>query len=315
MPDSFLVLDPGSYTTVQDDGRHGFQKLGVPVSGALDGFASRLANLLVKNPEDSAVLECTVAGPTLAVLRPADVAVAGAAMDIWLNNRRMSGWASFRVEPGDTLRLGQATSGCRAYLAVTGGIEVPMLMGSRSTTVSAGLGGLQGRPLRKGDILATGPAERLAKHPALPREWIPEYEPEIRLRAIPGPQDDFFDNGLETFFTGRFQVGSRADRMGYRLDGPQIARAPGMPESIISEPSQPGNIQVPADGQPIILLVEQTIGGYTKIASLVSADLWKVAQAVPGTAVSFQKVDLGEAHFLLRQRLAHLAAIRRFLQA
>jgi len=314
MPECLLVLDPGSHTTVQDSGRLGFQKLGVPVSGALDPFAHRVANLLVDNPEDEAVLECTVTGPTLAFLKQADLAVAGGAMDITLNNHAMSGWSSFSVKPGDVLRLGHAHSGCRTYLAVRGGLDLPLIMGSRSTTVSAELGGFRGRPLAKGDLLSRRPVEPLARHRTLPREWVPEYPEAIRLRAIPGPQDDFFAAGLEAFFTSRFQVGSRADRMGYRLDGPCIRHKTGAPESIISEPSLPGNVQVPADGQPIIILVEQTVGGYAKVASVITADLWKVAQAVPGTAVSFQPCTLPEAHFLLRQQACHLLAVKTYLQ-
>jgi len=189
----FRVLEPGIYTTVQDRGRYGYQQFGIPISGAMDQFAYRVANLLVGNPEDAAVLEITVFGPRLEVLAEADIAVTGAEMPITINDEAAEGWTSLRVRPGDVVALKQVRSGCRAYLAVTGGIDVPVVMGSRSTYVGGKLGGYQGRPLAKGDLLARGPAEPLKAPRKLPPNFIPRYPSEILLRAIPGPQDDYFD--------------------------------------------------------------------------------------------------------------------------
>jgi len=297
--DAFLVQAPGSYTTVQDNGRFGYQKMGIPVSGVLDSFAGSVANLLVGNPEESAVLEITVVGPRLAFLREIDVALAGAEMGATLNNQPVNCWESFRVSPGDILKMRQVKSGCRAYLAVSGGIEVPKVLGSRSTYVGGKLGGYQGRPLKKGDILRCGEGAFLDVPRRLPSVWIPRNSSGIVLRAVPGPQDDFFhEEGLATFFRSEFTISTNANRMGYRLQGPSIRQKENLPASIISEPSISGSVQIPADGQPIILLGEQTMGGYTKIATVISTDISKVAQAIPGNVVRFEKVTLETAHSL-----------------
>jgi biotin-dependent carboxylase-like uncharacterized protein len=303
--DAFRVISPGSFTTVQDRGRYSFIDRGVPPSGALDPYAHRIANLLAGNPVDAAVLEITVMGPALEVLGEADVALTGARMAVTVNQTAAPMWQTIRLGKGDVIRIRQAKSGCRAYLAVTGGIDVPVVMGSRATCVKAKIGGLEGRPLKKDDVLARIPAEPLARPRTLPADYIPSYPPEIFLRAIAGPQEEAFASGLETFFGGIYEVTSDADRMGYRLQGPPVHHDEGFPQSIISEPTVPGNVQLPADGQPIILLVEQTTGGYTKIATVISTDLSKIAQAVPGNRVRFQKVTLEEAQGIYREQ-AHL---------
>ena len=298
----FKVISPGLFTTVQDKGRYGYQKYGVPINGVMDSFAARLANLLVGNNEEAAVLECTLAGPTLAVLDQADVAVTGAEMEVTQNGTVMAGWSSFRVKAGDILAIGQARSGCRGYLAVTGGIEVPKVMGSRSCYVGAGISGLHGRALQKEDRLARGIGPLLPAPRRIPAELIPEYPDRIVLRAIPGPQDDYFDEGLTTFFSAEFQVSHEANRMGYRLTGPAIRQKPGKPTSIISEASVPGGVQIPPNGQPILLLAEQTVGGYTKIATVISGDLDLIGQAIPGNTICFRRIDLAGAYELKRRR-------------
>ena len=303
---------PGSYTTVQDKGRFGYQKMGVPVSGVLDSFAGSVANLLVGNPEESAVLEITVIGPRLEFLRKMDVALAGAEMGATLNNQPVNCWESFRVSPGDILKIQQVKSGCRAYLAVSGGIEVPEVLGSRSTCVGGKLGGYQGRPLKKGDILRCGEGTFLDVPRRLPSAWIPRHSSKIVLRAIPGPQDDYFhEEGLVTFFQSEFTVGINANRMGYRLQGPSIPQKENMPASIISDPSISGSVQIPADGQPIILLVEQTMGGYTKIATVISTDIPKIAQVIPGNVIRFEKVTLETAHSLYMEQKKMMREIAR----
>jgi biotin-dependent carboxylase-like uncharacterized protein len=301
----FTVMAPGPFTTVQDLGRYGYQQYGVPISGVMDSFAARLANMLVGNDEGAAVLECTLAGPALMVLSRADVAVTGAEMEVTLNGRAMANWSSFAVEAGDMLTIGQARSGCRGYLAVTGGIEVAPVMGSRSCCVSAGIGGLHGRALAREDRLDRGGGRPLTAPRALPQELIPVYRDNIVLRAIAGPQDDFFDEGLATFFTAEFQVSHETNRMGCRLTGPVISPKPDKPPGIISEASVPGGVQIPPNGQPIILLAEQTVGGYAKIATVVSGDLDQIGQAIPGATVRFRRIELADAHRLLqgRQRL------------
>jgi biotin-dependent carboxylase-like uncharacterized protein len=300
-------------TTVQDLGRSAFLDRGVPLSGVLDPFACRIANLLVGNPEEAAVLEITVTGPALEVLAPADIALTGADMGMTVNGLPVSGWRTHRVNPGDLIRIPRALRGCRAYLAVTGGIDVPKVMGSRSTFVRAKIGGIAGRGLIKGDILNRGAGDLLSRPRKLPDQWIPQYTQEIKLRAIPGPQDEFFREGIGDFFRNSFQVTPQIDRMGCRLLGPAVRRDAGSPESIVTEPTTPGNVQVPADGQPIILLVEQTSGGYAKIATVITVDLPGVAQAVPGNTIRFEQVTLEMAHDLYRERQRHLQKIRKHL--
>lgn len=309
----FAVRNPGPMTTVQDLGRPAFLDRGVPLSGALDLFACRVANLLVGNPEGAAVLEITVMGPTIEVLAAADIALTGADMGMTINQEPVRGWRAARVNRGDVIRLPRAVSGCRAYLAVTGGIDVPLVMGSRSTFVRARIGGVQGRGLTKGDILHRGPAP-LMDHPReLPDQWIPRYAREITLRALPGPQDDAFRKRIDDFFCASYEVTPQGDRMGCRLRGPAVHRDEGSPESIVTEPTMPGNIQVPADGQPIILLVEQTSGGYAKIATVITADLPRVAQAMPGSTVRFERVNLENARSLYREQQERLQQIRESL--
>lgn len=310
--DAFRVLSPGSLTTVQDGGRYSFIDRGVPPSGALDGFAYRIANLLAGNPAEAAVLEMTLQGPTLEVLCEADVALAGADMAATLNDDPLPPWKSYRVKRGDILRFHYATTGCRTCLAVSGGIDVPVVMGSRATCLKAKIGGINGRALKKDDILPRGTGDLLTAPRRLPYRWIPVYRADIVLKVLPGPQEDAFRSEMEVFFDTDYTVTSESDRMGYRLQGTPIHHDEGVPQSIISEPILPGNIQLPADGQPIILLVEQTTGGYTKIATVISTDLPKVAQAMPGNRIWFKKVTLEEAHALYRSEAARRKEIEAF---
>jgi len=310
----FRVRNPGPMTTVQDLGRLAFLDRGVPLSGALDPFACRVANLLVGNSEEAAVLEITVMGPTLEVLTPADIALTGAEMGMTVNQAPVRGWRSVRVNLGDIIRIPRAAQGCRAYLAVTGGIDVPLMMGSRSTFVRAKIGGVQGRGLIKGDILHRGAGLLLDRPRELTGEWIPQYAPEITLRAVSGPQDDAFREGIDAFFGACYGVTQQADRMGCRLLGPAVHRDRESPESIVTEPTMPGNVQLPADGQPIILLVEQTSGGYAKIATVITADLSNVAQAMPGNTVRFERVTLENAHRLYQEQQTKLQQIRNDLK-
>ena len=308
--DLFSTLMPGAYTTVQDYGRFGYQQMGIPFSGALDSFAFGVANMLVENPVNCAVLEITIMGCRFEVLSEADVAITGAEIGMTLNERPVECWRSFRVQSGDILDIKQIKSGCRAYLAVTGGVDVPEVMGSRSTYVGGNIGGYLGRPLKQGDIIKRGKGSLLNRARHLSSAVIPHYSSNINIHAVSGPQDDFFDEGLKTLFESQFMVTPKADRMGYRLQGPVIKHRDNVPKSIISEPSVPGGVQIPADGQPIILMVEQTVGGYTKIATVISTDLCKIAQATPGDTICFDEVTLGTAHTLYHDRQNLMKEIR-----
>jgi biotin-dependent carboxylase-like uncharacterized protein len=306
----FRVIEPGPMTLVQDIGRYGFQQFGVPVSGALDQYATRVANMLVGNSEDAAVLEITFMGPKLEVLGKAEVAITGADMRVLLNGEPQNNWTAFRVNAGDILAIKPAKTGVRAYLAATGGIEVPVVMGSRSTYMGAKFGGYEGRPLAKDDVLARGGASIAGLAVALPQTFRHELKRHISLRAIPGPQDDFFDEGLRVFYDSEYKVTTKVDRMGYRLQGPTVPLKEGVPKSIISEPSLAGAVQIPPDGQPIILLVEQTVGGYVKIATVLSSDLPMVAQARPDDVISFVRIDLEEGQKAVREAEQRLDEIR-----
>lgn len=309
----FSVVHPGAYTTVQDHGRFGYQKMGIPTTGGLDSFAYEVANLLVGNRPQSAVLEMTVTGPVLEARSAADVAVTGADIGITLNDLEMECWRSFRVRPGDVLKIHQVKRGCRAYLAVTGGIDVPLVMGSRSTFVGGKIGGLDGRSLKQGDILEAFPAKLLQKEHRLPSKFIPEYLSEIRLRTILGPQAEYFSQSIDRLFTSEFLVSQKADRMGYRLLGPKIALDQGRPKSIVSEPIMPGGVQITPDELPIVLLVEQTVGGYAKIATVISSDIPKIAQATPDDTIRFEKIDLRTAHELYHDGKKRIEEIKELL--
>ncbi|MBI9088910.1 MAG: biotin-dependent carboxyltransferase [Desulfobacterium sp.] len=305
----FKTIEPGAHTLVQDLGRFGFQQFGVPPCGMLDKDAGRIANLLAGNTGNQAVLEITFIGPTLELLYDTIIAVTGADMGLTINGVAADNWRSHRVKKGDLLVVNQAITGCRSYLAVTGGIDVPEVMGSRSCYIGAQLGGLEGRALVKGDLIQGFDTPLPDETRQLPREFVPAYGHEIELRAIPGPQDDYFDDGLALFFGSCFTVSHQANRMGYRLTGPVIHQRPYTSSSIISEPSLPGGVQVPPDGQPIVLLAEQTVGGYTKIATVISTDLPKLAQAVPGDSVRFVPITLDDAHRAYRERTAFFNAL------
>ena len=302
MPAAFKIKQPGTYSTVQDLGRFGYQRYGVPSSGAVDRFATKVVNVLLGNHENSAVLEMTISGPIIEVLIPCTLAVTGANMPIKVNGTPVDNWSSFAVVKGDVVSIGYAEGGCRAYLGVNGGIDVPVIMGSRSCYTDGRLGGHEGRPLVAGDILASCEQQKENfKRRIVPVAYRPTYSTHWELRAIPGPQDDYFDQGMELFFSQKFTVTPQANRMGYRLKGPKIERKKTMPASIISEPSLPGGVQVPEGGDPIILLAEQTVGGYAKIATVIREDITKIAQAMPGDTLRFRKVTIEDARDIERK--------------
>ena len=304
------IIDPGAYTTVQDGGRVGFRQFGVPPTGSLDRYAHRMANILVGNKDNAAVLEMTFTGVGFEILGEADMALTGADMPLIVNNRHTSPWRTFRVYPGDQVNIGQTRSGCRCYLAVTGGIKVPEVMGSLSCDAGAGVGGYKGRALKRGDTIDGKDGSLLDEMRSVPDDWIPRYASRTILRCIPGPQEEYFSHNYSTFYNSTFTISPQANRKGYRLQGPEVSIDPSMPKSIISEPCLPGCIQVPEDGQPIILLNEQTVGGYAKIATLISADLDLIAQALPGDQIQFEAVDIETADSITKQRHARLEMLR-----
>src|SRR5262245_20346355 len=291
---SVLVMRPGLQTTVQDLGRWGFQSRGVPVAGSMDPFASRLANALVSNDPADACLEVTLSGPELQFDDDRVVAVTGAEFVLTVDDEVVGHGAPFAVARGSRLRFGARRSGARAFVAISGGLAVPPLLGSRSTHLPTKMGGWLGRPLENGDRLPLGPAvERRYRREPIPS---PAGEPgPVVVRVLPGPQRDNFDeDAISVLQSAPYLVTPESNRMGYRLRGPGLAHARGA--DIISDATAIGSLQVPASGQPIVLMADrQTTGGYPKLATVITADLGLVAQLAPGDQLRFEVCSLGEA--------------------
>ena len=300
-----VVHDPGPLTTVQDLGRPGHLRVGIPASGPMDREAFLLANRLIGNPDGAAGLECTLIGTRVEFTDERLVAITGADMAPTVNGSPVPAWQALRVHAGDVLRLGPARSGVRAYLAVAGGIDTPPVLGSRATYVRGRLGGLQGRALRKGDRLPLGRA-RAARPRRMRSERVPAYGGEPELAVVLGPQDDrFTPKGIAALFEGPYQMLPQSDRMGARLQGPFIEHTRG--HDIISDGVALGGIQVIGEGQPIVLLADrQSTGGYTKIGTVCSFDIGRLAQVKPGGRLRFCRVTVAEAHAMLRQSLRTL---------
>jgi biotin-dependent carboxylase-like uncharacterized protein len=310
---AFEVILPGVFTTVQDLGRYGYQKYGVSISGAMDRFALRVANLLVGNEEGEAAVEATVIGPKLKALGNVRIAITGADLSPEIDGKPAPLWHAFNVSEGSLLSFGTPKSGCRAYLAVSGGIDFPVVMASRSIHTRSNLGG-NGRALAKGDIIGIKDSgfriQESGTH-QLPPELVPSYGKNWLVRVILGPQNDYFTpRGVKTFLASEYEITPQADRMGYRLKGPKIEHKGG--PDILTDATPPGSIQVPGDGMPIILLADgQTTGGYSKIATVISVDQDLLAQARPGDRVRFQRVTITEAHRLLGEMEQKIMEIRR----
>ena len=307
------VIKGGAFSTVQDLGRYGYQRFGVPVSGALDQFALRVGNLLVGNEEGDAGLEATFMGPTLRFHFDATIAITGADLSPVLDGRPIPGWATVSIPAGSTLSFKGPRDGIRSYVCVRGGIDVPTVMGSRSTFTRSQFGGFQGRALATGDMLPVADSDSATLQSAersLASRDIPRYGHHHTLHVTMGPQDDAFTpSGMDTFLASEFTVTPMFDRMGNRLEGPVIEHTQGA--DIVSDGTSRGAVQVPGSGKPIVLLADcGTTGGYTKIATVVSTDLSRMAQAQPEDTVVFRSVSLEEAHRALSEQEAFIASLR-----
>jgi biotin-dependent carboxylase-like uncharacterized protein len=303
------VQSPGLFTTVQDLGRYGFGPLGVSASGAADPIALRTGNLLVGNVESAPGLEMTLLGGTFLFPDGGLVALTGSDFGADLDRSPVPMWTACEVRPGQVLRMGPTRSGARTYLSVRGGIAVKLFLGSASTHVLSGLGGLDGRPLRKGDILHMGNAANVAMHQSIPHETIERLRPRKVLRATVAPQTDLFSaDAVRVFYTNPYTVTEESNRMGLRLEG--VALKTAHSGQMITEGVSIGAIQVPPGGQPIILFVEQqTTGGYPKIANVVSADLPSVGQLRPRDEIRFEFVTPTVALALIRDQERLLAEL------
>ncbi len=297
-------------TTVQDLGRYGYERYGIPVAGAMDPFALQVANILVGNKPGEAALEITIAGPVLRATESCLIAVTGADLGLRLDGRPLPPWMAIFVRRGWIIEFSGRKRGCRAYLAVAGGIDVPPLMGSKSTYLSGGFGGLAGRALKKGDLIPTGPTTFHLPSLAgreFPADRILPYSDAPEVHVILGPQEDYFtEEGIAAFLSSRYQVSPTSDRMGYRLQGAAIAHK-GRAD-IISDGIVLGSVQVPADRQPMVMMADhQTTGGYPKIATVIGADIPLLAQCMPGAStVTFQAITIEEAQARYRQMMGAL---------
>jgi len=298
------VQSPGMFTTVQDLGRYGYGPIGVSPSGAADPISLRIGNLLVGNQDSDAALEMTLLGASLVFPDGGLISLTGSDFGPTIDGAPIPMWTAHRLPPGQTLKTGPTRDGARCYMCVQGGIAVKLLLGSASTHILTGLGGFEGRQLKKGDVLSIGDAR--AARESRPLTIVPEVlerlRPRKHLRVTVGPQTDWFSpESVRTFFDASYTVTEESNRMGLRLDGPALET----PHSgqMTSEGVSLGAIQVPAGGKPIILFVEQqTTGGYPKIANIVSADLPSVGQLRPRDEVRFELVGPETARALIREQ-------------
>ena len=295
------ILSPGNLLTVQDLGRRGSQRFGVSVSGVLDHQAAVLANRLVGNPPTSAMLEAAFGGVSLAINREIKAAVTGATVDVYIDDVQMPLWETLIVPAGATLSISVPNQGLYSYIAIAGGIETPEVLGSRSTHLGSSLGGYEGRALSQGDKLQvdddSASAERPKAGTMAPADLNRACDDAQRaIRVLPGPQHENFENDAHSVFVNStFTISNVTNRQGARLEGPAVPAIEGR-HDIVSDPAYMGAVQVPSDGQPIVLLADrQPTGGYAKIASVISADLPAVVQRPPGTPIAFELTDLESA--------------------
>lgn len=318
------VINAGMLTTVQDMGRYGLQASGMQVSGCMDIVSARLANALAGNEtltegtQMPAVLETTYLGPELEFMADTVVAVTGGEPDVTLDGKQAAAYQSIAVKAGQRLKVAAQKKGMRAYIAVAGGIAVPKALGSRSTNLKLGLGGHQGRKLSANDELPLGEINAYAKKflagelgaRKVPSKYLPNFAAECqKIRVILGPQEDYFSEAAIRSFTEEiYTVSPESDRMGYRLEGRPVEKI--KQQDLITDGIVFGSIQIPPNGQPIIMLADhQTTGGYPKLATVATVDLPILAQAMPGTKLQFDLVTVQEAQALIRSREERLRGI------
>lgn len=286
------LLNPGMFTTIQDLGRFGFQKYGMPVSGAMDTHSLKLANFLVGNNPDEACFECTALGPTIEFQAKSFISICGADMQAAINDKQIEMYKTISVKKSDVLRFKGLKNGFRTYIAFAGGLDVPLVMGSKSTYIRGKIGGINGRQIKQGDEIKLGRSIKNIEIKQISKDQIPVYNDFFEARIIPGPEADHFTiKGLTTFLYSEYTLSAQCDRMGYRLSGEKLEHK--LSADIISSGVAFGTIQVPAHGEPIIMMADrQTTGGYTRIANVISADLPYLAQLKPGDKIRFKEAKL-----------------------
>lgn len=298
------ILQSGLYTSVQDFGRIGYQDAGFSVCGAMDKKSLSIGNLLVDNQEDEAGLEITLIGPKIKFTEENFISITGGDLNPKINGEKVSMYKALLVKKNDILSFEDSQIGARAYIAFCGGLKIDKVMGSKSTNVKCSLGGYKGRTLKDGDFIEfSSPKVYLENYLSRKLDFKLEEEKEIVLRVILGPQDDAFtENGIYTFLNEKYEVTKEFDRMGCRLDGPIIEHKTSA--DIISDGIVLGSIQVPSHGKPIIMLSDrQTTGGYTKIATVISVDIGKLAQRKTGDKIRFEEISLEKAQQIYRDEI------------
>lgn len=308
----FRVLKAGMQTTIQDLGRYGYQSQGISVSGAMDVRSFKIANLLLDNPENEAELEICLIGPTLKFTSATIIAITGGDFSPTLNGEPVPMYTAVYVEKNDVLKFASARSGARCYVAFSSYLDVPVVMGSRSTNMKSKTGGFKGRPLKEDDYIGFRIKRRYLPFFLSRHLDIRDYEETaVTLRVIPGPQTDMFTKqGIETFYAGEYTVTSDFDRMGCRLDGPFVSTKNG--SDIISDGIAFGAVQVPSHGKPIIMLSDrQTTGGYAKIATVASVDIPKLVQRKTDHRIRFKAVTVEEAQALYLEEIQELENMRK----
>jgi antagonist of KipI len=310
--ETFRVINPGMQTTVQDLGRSGLMKYGIPTSGAMDQRSFVIGNLLLRNYDNAAALETTLQGLKLQALTGVTISITGADLDPWLNDQPAPQWTAFAMKGGDVLHFKRRRKGLRAYVAVRRGFDVPMVLGSRATFVRGRIGAI----IREGETLSICTPHSPAAEDVLtlPGEYRPNFDRADPIRLIIGPQEDYFTpRGIATFLSSTYRITSQCDRQGFRTEGPaiEIAKGPG----IISDPVPLGGIQVPGDAKPIILLRDaQVTGGYAKIAVVARVEMDSLGQMMPGDTIRFQRVDRRTALDLLREEAQRLDKLKELLR-
>ncbi|MBC7360271.1 MAG: biotin-dependent carboxyltransferase [Desulfacinum sp.] len=305
------IEDPGPLATVQDAGRLGYQDRGVPACGAMDPAALALGNLLVGNPPGEAGVEISVGGFRGVFLGACRFAVTGADPVLFLNGTPLEAWRLHVARNGDVLEVSMGAFGARQYLCLGGGIDVPRVLGSKSTYLRGRFGGVEGRALRRGDVLGVGGSCGPTFMDHVPEGLRPAYARNPRVRVLLGPQAErITPETLADFLSGTYTVTARSDRMGIMLEGPRLAHTRGA--DIISDGIAPGSIQVPGEGLPFILMADRpTTGGYVKAATVISMDIPLVAQLLPGDSLQFERVSIEEARWA---RLQWAFRVRRFFE-
>lgn len=306
------IIIPGLLTTVQDRGRAFHMAEGFPVCGAADTDSMEIANMLAGNTPGEAALEITLGGFAAMACCNLVVAVTGADAPFMINGVTVERYQAHTLKKGDYIYIGYASAGCRIYLAMDGGIDVPCVMGSQSTFLKTGIGGYEGRKLASGDMLPLGESAGV-RNIATRRIDVPQITKNVTLRALAGPQDDMFaPEELEKLFSSEYTVTLASDRMGLRLDGPALTALNGT--DIISDGIACGSVQIPRDGKPIILGADrQTTGGYAKPATVLSVDMSLAGQLVPGSTVRFRRVSAEEAEAAVRNRHRAMEKLAKWL--